>query len=238
MGLDMGSDFARLRNDIASFGWFPSLGAIFFRLLRRARVRVLKCVWVEQVPDRVVATDPRFECRFVTLSELRRWSSDPAYELDEEFLKQAAQEEHECFGILDGGLLVSYGWYSRRSTDLDEGWQLHFECRFVYMFKGFTLPAYRGQRLHAVGMGRALRLYRERGVRGIVSYVDAHNLASLKSCDRMGYQPFGQIWLWGRAASWLSGGCRAFGFAVDRRVSSPDGAPDVEVSEPLSVHRR
>jgi len=38
---------------------------------------------------------------------------------------------------------------------------LHFDQAWTYMYKGYTVPAYRGKRLHAVGMCRALRAFTE-----------------------------------------------------------------------------
>jgi L-amino acid N-acyltransferase YncA len=99
----------------------------------------------------------------------------------------------------------------------------------VYMYKGFTDDNYRGQRLHAIGMTRALRYYLATGHRGIVSYVESTNFDSLKSCFRMGYEAFGTVYLlklFGRWFSVSSPGCRRFGFRV------------VSTSAPRSLHVR
>jgi hypothetical protein len=85
------------------------------------------------------------------------------------------------------------------------------------MYKGFTDPRYRGQRLHAIGMTRALHEYRRRGLRGIVSYVESTNFDSLKSCFRMGYKVFGSIYLarlLGRHFARSSPGCEPYAFRV------------------------
>lgn len=55
-------------------------------------------------------------------------------------------------------------------------------------------------RLHGVGMSMALRHYLARGFKGLVSYVESTNFASLKSCSRMG------------------SGCERFRFRVHRAV--------------------
>jgi L-amino acid N-acyltransferase YncA len=85
------------------------------------------------------------------------------------------------------------------------------------MYKGFTGERYRGKRLHAIGMTRALDEYLKRGYRGLVSYVESTNFDSLKSCDRMGYRVFGSIYvvsLFGRHFSFASSGCKPFGFKL------------------------
>ena len=52
-----------------------------------------------------------------------------------------------------------------------------------------------GNASHAVGMTRALDEYLARGSKGILSYVEWNNFASLKSCYRMGYADFGKIYV-------------------------------------------
>jgi L-amino acid N-acyltransferase YncA len=86
------------------------------------------------------------------------------------------------------------------------------------MFKGYTVPAHRGKRLHAVGMCRALRDFAQAGGRGLVSYVASNNFASLKSTARMGYRLFGDVYLVraaGRSFAYASPGCRAYGFKAE-----------------------
>ena len=85
------------------------------------------------------------------------------------------------------------------------------------MYKGFTDPRYRGQRLHAIGMTRAMRHYKNNGCKGLVSYVEARNFDSLKSCLRMGYRVFGSVYvtrIFGRYVALSSPGCRRFDFRL------------------------
>jgi hypothetical protein len=114
-------------------------------------------------------------------------------EMDARFIERALDKGDRCYGALDGDKLVSFGWYSTRPTAVSDELLLHFDTDYAYMYKGYTLPEYRGKRLHGIGMARALRAYTEEGQKGLVSYVESTNFASLKSCYRMGYQDFGQI---------------------------------------------
>lgn len=227
----------RLHGEAKSFGWLPTLTSHLLRLGRRTtQLKLLKCMSIASVSPAVLKTHSRYSCRFLSVTELRRWSHDPAYELDESFLAAAEKRGDECFGIVDSEVLAAYGWYSHGHAELESGWTLRFPDSHVYMFKGFTHPAYRGQRLHAVGMGRALNEYRRRGLAGIVSYVEAHNLASLKSCYRMGYEDIGRIWLWGRRIGLVSQDGAAFGLAI--APASAQGTAEVEMREPLAIQRR
>ena len=145
--------------------------------------------------------DGAYKGRFLDPATLWSLSAFPEYELDPAFLTAALAKGDECYGFLTGGELTggelaAYGWYSRGNTAVDiPDVELAFDQRFVYMYKGFTLKKHRGQRLHAVGMTRALDAYLARGFAGVVSYVEWSNFDSLKSCYRMGYRSFGNIYV-------------------------------------------
>ena len=94
---------------------------------------------------------------------------------------------------MDGDFLASYGWYSTKPTAISDELNLHFDPQWVYMYKGYTHPSYRGQRLHAIGMAKALEAFSEEGYKGLISYVATNNYASLKSVYRMGYRNIGKV---------------------------------------------
>jgi hypothetical protein len=152
---------------------------------------------------------------------LMEFAADPQNELTEMFVREAFDKGDECYGFLCGDSLASYGWYSREPTPIHPPeLMLYFERGYIYMYKGFTHVNHRGQRLHAVGMTRALETYRARGYKGIVSYVEWNNFGSLRSCYRMGYSDFGAIMvfrLFGRYFAHSSAGCRRYGFRLERR---------------------
>ena len=141
-----------------------------------------------------------------------------ATEMSRAFVDDALRNGDECYAICDGETLAAYGWYSTRPTPIEPpDLVLHFADGYVYMYKGFTDTRYRGQRLHAIGMTRALSITSMPGYRGIVSYVESTNFDSLKSCDRMGYQVFGSVYvvrIFGRYFAFSSPGCKAFEFRV------------------------
>lgn len=208
-----------LRGKLAEIGAGGVLTDYSIRALNRlGYFQVLKCVTIERPPADLLKPDPRFECRFLTPEELRKFSEDPANKIAADFLGDALRKGDECYGILEAGKLASYGWYALSETEIEDGGlAIRFDKGWVYMYKGYTRPEYRGQRLHAIGMARSLEDYRKRGVRGIVSYVAANNFASLKSCYRMGYEDFGLIAVsrfLGRFRVWHSPGCRTYGVRV------------------------
>jgi hypothetical protein len=63
---------------------------------------------------------------------------------------------------------------------------------FTYTHKGFTPAAFRGRRLHALGMGHALGVVCAEGSQGLVAVVDAANADSLRSTARLGFESCGR----------------------------------------------
>jgi len=156
---------------------------------------IFKCLYID-TPDRsFLDLDGRYQAGFLDPDTVWRYTRHPEYDLNEESVRRAFAARDECFAIREGDSLAAYGWYSRAgSYHVSETLQFHFDPAWVYMYSGFTHPAYRGKRLHAFGMTMALAAYRARGARGFVSTVESWNEASLKSCARMGYHEFGTIW--------------------------------------------
>ncbi len=135
-----------------------------------------------------------FEARWLTPEEVREFSQDIGNDLPLEFVENI-KSNNRCFGILTQGRLAAYGWYALHQVEPKYFFQVGMQLppNLVYMHKGFTHPDYRGQRLHAMGMQRALQSLSEEGVEAIISTVDWTNFASLRSCDRLGYQRLGRL---------------------------------------------
>jgi hypothetical protein len=192
---------------------------------------ILRCLYIDTPDPAFLTLEPGFEAGFLDAETLDRYVAQPEYGLSEHFVARELAMGHECFAIRAGEALATYGWYSTTATHFTDDLSVRFGRPWVYMHSGFTHPAYRGRRLHAFGMTSVLTLYRARGFKGLVSIVTADNAASLKSCARMGYRPFGTIYtgrpgrLLGlrRPPAWLdrvfvvaTPGCRQFGFRLDR----------------------
>ena len=181
--------------------------------------KVLKGVTIEQPDAAYLAVPAAYDAGFLPDGALRTFAADPATEMSEAFVEATRAKGDECYAICDGTNLAAYGWYATTPTTAGSPeLLLHFGDEYVYMYKGFTDPRYRGQRLHAIGMTRALAEYRRRGYRAMVSYVESTNFDSLKSCFRMGYRVFGSIYvirLLGRSFAFSSPGCAPFGFRLE-----------------------
>ena len=209
---------------------------------------ILKCIYADRPHPEFLQLADGYEAGFLDLAAIERYAGRPAYDMPESFLRRALATGDECFAIRHGDELAAYGWYSSSANYFTEELTLHFAPEWVYMYRGFTNPAYRGKRLHAIGMTLALRAFLARGFKGLVSCVEKRNDASLKSCYRMGYRPFGSIYgvtpgrllgirrsslrLLNRQFVWCSPGCARFGFWLERTaddVLSPQGVHPLKV---------
>jgi hypothetical protein len=180
--------------------------------------KILRGVYVGKADPGFLDYPPHYTPSFLAPRALHEFAADPAPELSRAFVDEALRHGDECYAICDGETLAAYGWYSTRPTPIQPSHlELHFADGYVYMYKGFTDKRYRGQRLHAIAMTRALQHYLDSGYRGLVSYVESTNFDSLKSCRRMGCEVFGSVYvlqLFGRYFTFSSPGCKAFEFRV------------------------
>lgn len=194
-------------------------------------LRILRGVHVERADAAFLEYPKEYRAGFLSASELREYARDPQTELSDTFLDEALARGDQCYAIRDGAVLAAYGWYSFGRTPIGlSDLVLDFSAEHVYMYKGFTDSRYRGQRLHAIGMTRALEHYLACGYRGLVSYVEAQNFDSLKSCFRMGYAVFGSVYVtrvFGRYHALSGPGCKRFAFRLEHanRATRPLGPP-------------
>jgi hypothetical protein len=199
-------------------------GCLLINKLVQFQVLEGMAVRVQDVRDPGLFDAPGFDGRFVGEDELAEYAQDGAHDFSADFLSEACGRGDRCYALFDGRALAAYGWYSNLPTPIDEHFVLRFDPAYTYMYKGYTAPAYRGKRLHAVGMCRALRAVTEEGRRGLVSWVFSNNFASLRSVKRMGYRIFGRAYVL-RAGDYClthsTRGCRDYGFSVE----APDARP-------------
>lgn len=176
---------------------------------RTARRAINFAAWefVALAPGDVkLAGDPPqgYEFGFVAPEVLRPFLSEE-YELGDKHLARLEAGHDLCFAVIaHDGRLAAYGWYALGSIEAEEAdcVSLSFPARLSFMYKGFTHPAFRGQRLHGYVMRLALEeLVRSHGVDELISTVHWLNTPSLKSCDRLGYRRLGRITRIGWGAS-------------------------------------
>ena len=147
------------------YGWSAAFRLFVDRLGARLFQRhVMEVVWLDLQRAEACSPVEGFEFRFLSADEVQAFSNDPSLDLDVQMV-----------------------------TEVKRGDRLELPDDVAYMFKGFTHPTYRGRRLHAAAMALALTELGHRGVRGLISTVEWTNEASLRSCDRLGYERLGRI---------------------------------------------
>jgi hypothetical protein len=206
-------------------GSLPAMYDVGVRILNKCMYyRVMQCLVFDEVPQRAPTLAETLHFTKLEKRDLLRFSQSASSELTPEFVHHALAKGDECYAILDGTNLASYGWYSRQPTRTNcEDLTLHFDwVNYVYMYKAFTVERYRGQRLHAIGVTQSLMRFRSLGYKGLLCYVESNNFDSLKSSYRMGYRSCGRIHVLRVAGQYIirpQSECRDFGLtvAVDRK---------------------
>jgi hypothetical protein len=227
---------AEFRAQASAFGFWSTLRAFTIRAIQRViDFKVLRAMCITVVAPGFLELPPGLSADFLDRETLRRMTAERKYDLTAEFLDEALGKGDECYAIVDGDEPAAYGWYAHSPTPMSDGLVVQFDPAYVYMYKGLTLDAYRGRRLHAIGMTRALAAYQARGFKGLVSYIESDNLNSLKSSYRMGYVDFGRVFIirvLGRYITFRTPGCAAFGFGVAHAPARPGAAGRGAASPP------
>jgi hypothetical protein len=167
-----------------------------FVLQKTLRTSVHNVVWLEHnAVEHVAATDPRFTFRFLTADEIETYALDPSYYLAPTLADAVRDGRELCFAALSGDRLAAFGCYTLGFVNPEQaaGAAISFPPDVAYMSFGLTHPDFRGYRLHGLHMGLALQELAKLGVTKLVSIVSWTNLASQKSCLRLGYIPIGKM---------------------------------------------
>lgn len=181
--------------------------------------KILQIMAVERVHPEFLRCPAPYLATFLDEKDLREHGRNPDNELPARFLDEALGKGDQCLGILVGDTLAAYGWYAFGATRIHpRDLVLRVSSRYVYMYKGFTHPAHRGQRLYAIGMTLALQHYQARGYAGMVSYAESNNFRAIHSTRRMGYEALGAVAvlrLFGVYVTRASPGCRRLGLRIE-----------------------
>jgi GNAT superfamily N-acetyltransferase len=144
------------------------------------------------------------------------------------FYEAAAERGDWCHCMRHGEIIASYGWYATGPVPAVDDDDIGFSSEYVYMYKGFSLPEFRGRQLHAHGMAHATAEAESRGYQGLISFVEIQNEGSLRSVARLGYRSFGTCYrlrLFGRTLTFSTPGCKPFGFRLLLAGTSQERAP-------------
>lgn len=136
-----------------------------------------------------------YDVTLLSKDELLKYSKDKKSELEKSFIDAALEKGDQCLGFINNDILASYGWYSNSATSINEDLSLIFDNYWTYNYKGYTNPSHRGKRLHAIGMAIMLTMIAKKNFCGILAYVEIFNFRSLRSTKRLGFRPFGKVYV-------------------------------------------
>ncbi|MHB1033403.1 MAG: GNAT family N-acetyltransferase [Pirellulales bacterium] len=136
------------------------------------------------------------EFRFLSVDDIRTAAGDSANDLDVAMAGRLEFEWNFCFAAFNRGRLVNYSWYALHHVEPEHsfGASLTLPDDTIYMHKAFTLPAYRGRRLHQATVHRATQIFARMGIRRLVALIEYANWASVRSHERLGCQRIGRFW--------------------------------------------
>jgi hypothetical protein len=157
---------------------------------------VFTVVWLEvKSLVELAAADPQFEFRFLTADEVARYSQDPAYYIEPVLAERVQSGREVCYAALCGDRLAAFGFYALDYIEPQHasGVAMSFPPGVAFMTFGLTHPDFRGARLHGLIMSGALKSLGDRGITKFASLVARSNLASLKSCYRLGWISLGNM---------------------------------------------
>lgn len=141
-----------------------------------------------------VPRTPGVQIRAVDRAELARLSADATCGISRKFLRGIERSPDLCFGAFAGEVLASYVFLAPASpVAIDERLQFEFPADWIYVYKAFTRPAWRGKRLlHQVLADSMAGL----GPHRFVTLVVSGNRASRKAFERCGFRPAQRFPVW------------------------------------------
>jgi len=185
---------AELRSDARHLGMSRALvRSAYYRANRWCGLRVYQYMTLhpEDVSRELLERDVRYECRILGADDVRDLARDRENGLATPWLANVLAKGDVCFGILDGDVLASFGWYTNLPCTVLGEVTVSFDRRYLYMYGGYTQPSYRGENLHGIGLARACMALCARGYPAIVTLAERVNFASLKSSHRVGFRDCG-----------------------------------------------
>jgi RimJ/RimL family protein N-acetyltransferase len=178
------------------------LRALLRPLFARQVYQCLTLDWNQALQPRTEVTErtPPVEVRPLERAELARLSADHAYGISPEFLDGIARRDDRCFGAFCGDELASYAFFAQAApTAIDRELRFSFPAQWIYLYKCFTVPAWRGRRLLPLVVYRAfpqLQAWRREESGGFVTLVLTENHASLRAIERCGFRKGPQFPVW------------------------------------------
>lgn len=177
-------------------GWRRALfRGVYVATNQLVRLSIFDCFRLrrEDINAELAKTVGGYQCRFLAPHEANRFFCQLDGELARGFHEAIARGD-KAYVILDGERLASIGLYAEAPTPILNDLTVHFDPPARYMYRGYTQAAYRGQRLHALGILRAALELFDLQVPQLVTLCEKTNYPATISVHRMGWQPCGALY--------------------------------------------
>lgn len=143
--------------------------------------------------------------RFLTAADIRHFAADRENDLDLSFAARIQGGLDLCYAVIVDERLASYIWLALGSIEAAQNRGSHprsgvavtFPEDMAFVYKAYTRPEYRGQRLYPICMGQSLEELSSRGIKRLLATTDWTNKAALRSCQRIGFRDLGPLWRFG-----------------------------------------
>lgn len=139
------------------------------------------------------ADDIKF--RFLSADEVLRFSADADYDLEAAMAERIDVRGDLCLAAFVQGALASYGWLAFEHIEPEHhgGVAMAFPAHVAYIYKTFTVPAFRGHHLLAGLLEMAIPILAERGTCCLVANVPWTNWSSVHAFRRLGFVEIGLL---------------------------------------------
>jgi len=142
-----------------------------------------------------------FNFRELKSEDIVRLAEDASLDLDADMASRLDFDLDHCFGAFDGSELVGYCWVARQNIEPENnrgahpktGVAISFGTDTGFIYKAFTCPQWRGQRVLSRVLGFACEELRSQGVERFVSTTDWMNHSAIRAFERSGFENLGKI---------------------------------------------
>ena len=163
-----------------------------------------------------------FDFRQLTSDNIARHARDSVLDLDTGMAKRLDFGLDYCFGVFEQSELVGYCWIATKNIEPKHnqghhpktGVALSFDSDTGYVYKAFTHPQWRGQKVLPRLLGFASQELARYGIERFISTTDWDNYSALRAFDRSGFESIGNIWQVARLSSITIGPAKAVEFGI------------------------
>jgi len=157
--------------------------------------------------------------------ELAQAARELPDQLDVDDINTALNRGDICVAAFTGGRTVGFAWGSLSNAPHNDGVQVTVSSPYVYGYKSYVLPQYRGNHLSAALIHARDRIFRQNDRHTSVGFVETHNYPSITVNKRMGSMLVGYagyVRLFRRYFCFRTPGVRAHTFEFTRVVPGRD----------------